>query len=289
MADTSSPSDAAAIGRVGFIGLGDMGGAMATRIIAAGYPTVLWARRPEVLTPYEAANATTAGSPKELAAAVDLIGICVWAEADVRDVLEGDDGVLAGCRPGTVIAIHSTIAPSSCRDLARDAAARDVVVLDAPVSGGRDVALEGALVVSVGGDRASVDRCRPVFETFGDLIVHLGAVGSGQIAKLVNNALLAANLAVADDALSLGAALGLAPDALATVLRGSSGRSFGLDVLAVSRRSGDARHQVLQALEKDVEALVADAAPEESQGVRLLADAAAEAVRRLADPPDGWS
>jgi 3-hydroxyisobutyrate dehydrogenase-like beta-hydroxyacid dehydrogenase len=267
------------IRRVGFIGLGAMGGALATRIIGAGFPTVLWARRPEVMASYDAPNVEVAASPAEMAAGVDLVGICVWDDDDVREVLAGDSGVLAGCGPGTVIAIHSTIRPATCRQLATAGAAREVAVLDAPVSGGRDVALAGSLVVAVGGDDAAFEQCRPVFASFGDPVVHVGPVGTGQFAKLVNNALLAANLALADDALALAESMGVEPEAMAEVLKHGSGRSFGLDVALRARRSPETRRAVREPLEKDMRNLTSEA----GEDTALLAEAAMEALRRLAE------
>ena len=103
----------------------------------------------------------TAESPADLASRADIVGICVWSDDDVRDVMLGDRGVLAGCRPGTVVAIHSTTQPGTCRALADAARELDVAVIDAPVSGGRDGALAGTLVVAVAGDEEAADRCRP--------------------------------------------------------------------------------------------------------------------------------
>jgi 3-hydroxyisobutyrate dehydrogenase len=256
-----------------------MGGAIATRIIAAGLPIVLWARRADVLASYDAPNVEAAASPAELAAAVDLVGICVWDDEGVREVLEGDSGVLAGCKPGTVVAIHSTIRPTTCRELAAAGAEREVAVIDAPVSGGRDVALAGSLVVAVGGDQAAFEQCRPVFASFGDPVIHVGPVGTGQFAKLLNNALLAANLAVADDALTLAGAAGIRLDAMVDVLRHGSGRSFGLDVALMARDTPQARRLVREPLEKDVRNLTSQAGPDKA----LLYEVAMEALRRLAD------
>jgi 3-hydroxyisobutyrate dehydrogenase len=275
--------------RVGFIGLGDMGGGMARRIIDAGFPTVLWARRPEALLPFEGPNVETADGPADLASRVDVIGICVWADDDVRDVLERDDGVLAGCKPGTVIAIHSTIAPATCRELADRAAERDVTVLDVPVSGGREVALSGALTVAIGGDEDAAERCRAVFESFGDPVIYVGPVGAAQSVKLINNALLTANLAIADDALTLGAALGVRTDAIAQWLRSGSGRSYALDVVMGARASQEIRDAARPPLEKDVHALAADVSSQTGVEAQLLLAAAEEALRRMGDPPQGWS
>lgn len=275
---------------VGFIGLGDMGGAMARRIIDAGWSTILWARRAEVLEEFLAPTVQDSATPADLAARADLIGICVWADDDVREVLVGDDGVLAGCRPGTVVAIHSTVAPGTCRDLADLADQRGVVILDAPVTGGRTSAERGELTMAIGGDASTLDRCRQVFGSFASEIVHVGGLGAGQLAKLINNTLLAANIAVADDALTLGIELGLTSGALAELLRTGSGRSYGLDVALASRRSPETRAAMLPALDKDVHRLVDQLSADwdtDSADVLLLA-AAVETLRRVTDPPAGW-
>jgi 3-hydroxyisobutyrate dehydrogenase len=276
--DTPSRSE---VTRVGFIGLGDMGGALAARIIGAGFPTMLWARRPEALTSFAGPGVETASTPAELAAAVDLIGICVWDDNAVREVVCGRDGVLAGCRPGMVIAIHSTVHPNTCHELADAATKLGVMVVDAPVSGGRQVALSGTLVVPVGADEGTFDRCRPVFESFGDPVIHLGPVGTGQFAKLVNNALLAANLALANDALNLAPSLGLQPDALVRVLQHGSGRSFALDVAVGSRTSAVTRERTVTPLGKDVRCLTAVLG--NSAEATVLTFTAGVGVRRLAD------
>src|SRR5262245_61921458 len=274
--------------RVGFIGLGDMGGAMAQCIIDAGYETVLWARRPEVLSSFEGERVETADSPADLAAHTDLVCVCVWTDDDVREVLGGERGVLAGARPDTIVAVHSTVAPATCRELADEAARRDVTLLDVPVSGGRDVALAGNLAVAIGGDEDAAERCRPVFETYGDPVLHVGPVGAAQAVKLINNALLSANLAVADDALTVGAALGIRTEAMQQLLRSGSGRSYALDVVIGARGSPEMRAAARPALEKDVHALAAAVAGEEADAALLLR-AAEEAVARLGDPPPDWT
>ena len=276
------------INRVGFIGLGDMGGAMVHRIVAGGFETVLWARRPEVLDSMVGPTVRAAKSPADLAASVDLVGVCVWADQDVRAVMEGNEGVLSGCRPGTVIAIHSTIQPATCLELAAIGTELGVTVVDAPVSGGRNGALAGTLVVAVGGEGPVIERCRPVFNTFGNPVIHVGPVGSAQFGKLVNNAVLAANIAVADDALTLATSAGIRPEAMTELLRNGSGRSYGLEIALSSRHSAEMRHNVFAPLDKDVTCLTKDAAPEASRSVPLLVDTATEALRRLVDPPSSW-
>ena len=214
--------------RIGFIGLGLQGAPMARQIIDSGYSTTLWARRPEVLDAYADTAAAVAGSPAELAAASDLVCLCVVSDDDVRSVVTGENGILKGLKPGGTIAIHSTVHPNTCRELAAVAAEHGISVVDAPVSGGAPAAAEKRLLVMVGGETEDVERCRPVFETYGNPVVHLGGVGSGQITKILNNLLFTANLGTAASMLSLGESLGLSPDRLIEVVSGGTADSFAL-------------------------------------------------------------
>lgn len=217
--------------QVGFIGLGSQGAPMARRIVEGGYATTLWARRPASLEPFGDTAAKVAESPAELAAASDLVCLCVVGDADIEEVADGENGLLAGLKPGSVIAVHSTVHPKTCHELAKKADAQGVSVIDAPVSGGAPAAEEGRLLVMVGGDSEVVERCRPVFETYANPVVHLGDLGSGQTTKLLNNLLFTANLGTAASALSLGEALGVLPDRLTEVISRGSGNSFALNVL----------------------------------------------------------
>lgn len=214
--------------RVGFIGLGSQGGPMARRIVEEGFETTLWARRPASLRPYTDTPAKTAATPAELAATSDLVCVCVVNDADVRQVLEGVQGVLAGIAPGSIIAVHSTVHPDTCRALADKAAAQDVSFLDAPVSGGGIGATARTLLVMVGGDADVVERARPVFESYANPLVHLGGVGSGQVTKLLNNLLFTANLGTARSALALGAELGINTARLSEVISQGTANSFAL-------------------------------------------------------------
>jgi 3-hydroxyisobutyrate dehydrogenase len=242
--------------RVGFIGLGNQGAPMARRIIGAGYPTTLYARRVATLEPF-GDSAAIAVSPAELAAASDIVCVCVVDDAGVEDVLVAESGVLAGLQPGGIVAIHSTIHPDSCRRLARLVAERGCTLVDAPVSGGAAAAAEGRLLVMVGGDAGSVKRCSPVFETFAGHIAHLGDVGAGQITKLINNLLFTAQLATASGALDLAWSFGIEPGSLAGVLAHGSAASFALGLTA--SLGGSARgmsQQGAELLQKDVRLVV---------------------------------
>jgi 3-hydroxyisobutyrate dehydrogenase-like beta-hydroxyacid dehydrogenase len=209
--------------RVGFIGLGSQGAPMARRIVEGGYELTLWSRRPESVEPFADTAAKVAGSPAELAAVSDLVCLCVVGDDDVRQVLDGERGVLAGLAPGGVVAIHSTVHPDTCRELAELAGAQGVSVIDAPVSGGGPAAADGTLLVMAGGEEHVVDKCRPVFATFADPVVHLGPLGAGQVTKILNNLLFSANLGSAMSTLELGESLGVPRDRLCEVLaRGSA-------------------------------------------------------------------
>jgi 3-hydroxyisobutyrate dehydrogenase-like beta-hydroxyacid dehydrogenase len=214
---------------IGFIGLGNQGGPIAHRIVDGGRPLMVWARRPQVLEAYVAKGARAAASIAAVGAHCDHVGICVVNDADVVDVCRQ---LIPAMRPGSRIAIHSTVLPETCIALDQECAEHGIELIDAPVSGGAAGAQAGTLTVMCGGTQQVFDACRPVFETFGKLIVRVGPTGAGQRAKIINNALLAANIALAHAALSAGETLGLDRATLAGVIRGSSGYSFGVEVSA---------------------------------------------------------
>lgn len=247
---TATPTPAAT--RVGFVGLGSQGGPMARRIAEEGFPLTLWARRPASVEPYADTGAAVAATPAELGAASDVVGICVVADADVEQVVLGDDGVLAGMAPGGVIAVHSTVHPDTCRRLAEAAAPREVAVVDAPVSGGGGAAAERRLLVMVGGDEPDVARCRPVFETYGDPVVRTGPLGSAQVAKLLNNFVFVAQVALALDTYAFADALQVDRTALAQVLTNGSGGSRAAGILSMSGFDLSGLRQAATLLDKDV-------------------------------------
>lgn len=215
--------------RTGFIGLGSQGGPMAERMLEAGYPLTVWARRPEALEPFLAKGASAAATPADLAAGADHVGLCVVDDAGVAQIV---DQLIPAMKPGSLLAIHSTILPESCEALAERCAQHGVLFLDAPVSGGGPAAAAGKLTVMCGGTEQAFAKARPVFESFAGALVHLGPAGSGQRAKIVNNALMAANMGLAQAALGAGEALGIDRTALAELIKVSSGRSFGFEVYA---------------------------------------------------------
>jgi 3-hydroxyisobutyrate dehydrogenase-like beta-hydroxyacid dehydrogenase len=268
--------------RIGFIGLGSQGGPMARRILDGGFATTLWARRQATLEPFAGTPAAIAPSPAALAAESDLVCVCVVDDAGVEEVMGGDGGVLAGMRSGGIVAIHSTVHPATCRRLAGHAAGRGVTLLDAPVSGGGAAASERRLLVMVGGEADAFARARPVFATYGDPVLHLGPLGSGEVAKLLNNLVFTAQLGIATNLFEVGRALDVDPAGLARVLSSGSGRSYGLEL--VSNAGFTASSLAAHAgalLQKDVRiaAEVARAASVELGVLLAAADAALEVLQ----------
>ena len=215
--------------QAGFIGLGSQGGPMAQRILAAGHPLTVWARRAEALTPFTEAGATAAASLTDLAETCTHIGVCVVDDTGVAAIC---DTLIPAMHPGSLLAIHATILPESCTALAARCAQRGILFLDAPVSGGGPAAAAGTLTVMCGGTPEAFAQAQPIFASFAGAIVHLGEAGSGQRAKIVNNALLAANMGLAEAALSVGEAQGISRKALAELIKVSSGRSYGFEICA---------------------------------------------------------
>ena len=215
--------------RIGFIGLGSQGGPMAHRIAAAGMNLTVWARRPEVLEPYVQNGCAAAAGVSQLGTNCDHVGICVVNDADVFAIC---DQLIPAMKPGSRIAVHSTILPESCAKLEAQCAERGIGLIDAPVSGGSPGAEAGTLTVMCGATPELFAKARPVFETFGKLIVLLGTPGAGQRAKIVNNAMLSAHLGIAHHALAASEALGIDRAAMAELIPQSSGRSFGFEIYA---------------------------------------------------------
>jgi len=213
----------------GFVGLGSQGAPIARRMLAAGFPMRLWARRRETLEPFEATLAVLTADLHEVASQVKHLGLCVIDDAAVLEVCEQ---ALPSMVRGARIVIHSTTLPQTCRTIAIMAERFGVAVLEAPVSGGAPAAEAGTLTVMTAGPREVLQAARPMLEAFSGTILHLGGYGAAQSAKLINNTLLAAHMAMADQALAAGVELGIDRAVLAGLLRESSGRSFGLEVLA---------------------------------------------------------
>jgi 3-hydroxyisobutyrate dehydrogenase-like beta-hydroxyacid dehydrogenase len=206
------------VSAVGFVGLGQIGAPIAARLIDWPSGLVVCDLRPEATTPFAEHGAEVAATPADVAARADVISVMVLDDDQVRDVV---GAMLLVAAPGTVIAIHSTIRAATAEKLALDAAARQVDIVDAPVSGGPMGAHDGTLAVLLGGSDAAIERCRPVFERWATLFIHFGPVGAGTRAKLARNLITFVSYAAATEAQRLAEAAGLDLAALARVVRHS--------------------------------------------------------------------
>ncbi|MGW0249245.1 NAD(P)-dependent oxidoreductase [Nocardia goodfellowii] len=213
--------------RVGFIGLGNMGAPMAERLLAWQGGLTVSDMRADAMRPYADSGAATAFSGAQLAEQCQVISIAVVNDEQVRSVLSGPDGVLETAKPGTVVAVHSTISDRTAEELATECAAHSVEFVDAPISGGAAGAASGRLAVMVGGSEAAFQRVRAPFGTFADLIVHAGPVGAGTRMKLARNLLHFIAFTATTEAQRLAEASGLNITELGKVVRHSDAVTGG--------------------------------------------------------------
>lgn len=211
--------------KTGFIGLGVQGKYLALNQVAAGYDLMAFDLRPEPLKELSTAGAKIGKSAKEVAAHAEVVQICVLDDAQLEAVMRGPDGVLAGCAKGTIVAIHSTVRPSTIATLAKDAASQGVEVMDVPVSGSETGARAKTMSYMVGGSEASFAKCKPLFETSGSKVLHTGALGTGIRAKLGHQLVICINILAAYEGGILAEASGLDPEVLRSVLRDGAGQS----------------------------------------------------------------
>jgi 3-hydroxyisobutyrate dehydrogenase-like beta-hydroxyacid dehydrogenase len=215
--------------RVGLVGCGRMGSAMALHLLAAGWPVTVTDVNPEARDRLVGGGAAGAASAREVAEASDLVLTVVVDDAQVRDALAGPGGALAGARPGTVVAVCASVRPNTCVELARAGAETGVHVIDVALVRGERGAEAGRLLLFCGGPEAVIDACRPAFSAFAADVVVVGAVGAGQVAKTVNNILLWACIRADLEALRLGRALGVEPAILRDVMSLGSGANRVLE------------------------------------------------------------
>jgi 3-hydroxyisobutyrate dehydrogenase-like beta-hydroxyacid dehydrogenase len=214
---------------VGWIGLGDQGLPMAAAIAAAGYPLHVWARRPASAAALDGVPYVRHDTTHDLGAACDIVGLCVGTDDDVLQIVSG--GLLDALRPGAVVVNHGTGTPENAVRLTDVCAAAAVDVLDAPVSGGRPAAEAKTLTTLVGGPEAVARSCEPVFRSFSRNVVYLGRAGSGQRAKLFNNALLMMHQASIAELMELASRIGSDPVRLVETLRLGGAESSALTLL----------------------------------------------------------
>ena len=250
-----------AIERVGFVGLGIMGGPMAANLLKAGFKVTVWNRSPRRMEPLLELGAAGAGSPAEVAAASEVTVSCVTNSPDVEAVALRPGGIAEGAASGSVYIDCSTISPAVSRDVAVALAGRGIEMLDAPVSGGDVGAKAGTLAIMVGGDEATFTRCLPVLEAMGKTIVHVGPAGSGQVVKLCNQVAGGLNLLALAESVSLARKAGVDPAKMLEVVGAGAASSWMIQNLGPRAIAGDFEPGFMVGLmQKDLRLVLAEAA-----------------------------
>jgi 2-hydroxy-3-oxopropionate reductase len=216
--------------KVGYIGLGLMGKSIARNIGKAGFPLVVHNRSRAAVDELVAEGAVAAASPAEVAAQVDVVFTNLPDSPDVERVALGEGGILEGARPGLVFVDNSTILPASARKVAQGLAAKGVLSLDAPVSGGDIGARNGTLTIMVGGPEAALEAVRPVFQAMGKTVTHVGESGAGQIAKAANQIMVAAQMVAMGELLVFARKAGADPKKVVDAIKGGAAQCWTLDV-----------------------------------------------------------
>ncbi len=227
------------IRKIGFIGLGIMGKPMAKNLLKAGYTLVVNDLNRDAVGALEEAGAASAGSAREVAAQTDMVITMLPNSPEVKEVMLGDDGVLAGAKPGQVVVDMSSIAPLVSRELAKTAAERDVYLLDAPVSGGEPKAIDGTLAIMVGGDEEAFRAVEGILGKMGASVVLVGEPGSGNTTKLANQVIVALNIAGMSEAMVLARKAGVDPQKVYEAIRGGLAGSTVLDAKMPKVLDGD--------------------------------------------------
>jgi 3-hydroxyisobutyrate dehydrogenase-like beta-hydroxyacid dehydrogenase len=213
---------------IGVIGLGAMGLPMTRHLLSGGFSVVAYDVNEKAMAAATAEGASTAASPADVAKQCDLVIVVVGFDSQVIKAVTGEDGLLAGARPGMIIAVASTVSPATMKGLAAADGDGAIHFVDAPLCRGAKAAQDGTLLVMGGGDQAAFEICRPAFSTFADAIFHLGGAGAGQVGKMVNNLLLWASISIDIEGLKLGRALGVDEEILRQALLQSSGNNWAL-------------------------------------------------------------
>ncbi len=227
------------VSKIGFIGLGIMGKPMAKNLLKAGYSLVVYDIVAAAVQEVVAAGAVSANSPKEVAAQTEIVITMLPNSPHVKQVILGENGVLEGARPGSIVIDMSSIAPATTKEVAAAAAKRQVELLEAPVSGGEPKAIDGTLSIMVGGKPEILERCRPILERLGKSVVLCGDCGAGNTTKLANQIIVALNIAAVSEALTLGAKAGVDPELIYQAIRGGLAGSTVLDAKAPLMMAGN--------------------------------------------------
>lgn len=205
---------------IGFIGLGIMGKPMSKNLLKAGYPLVVYDIVPAAVEEVVGAGAEKGTSAKDVAAKTDVIITMLPNSPHVQEVVLGKDGIIQTARPGAIVLDMSSISPLVSREIGAKLAEKGIRMLDAPVSGGEPKAIDGTLSIMVGGSKADFDEFLPLMKAMGASVVLCGEIGAGNVTKLANQIVVAANIAAVSEALVLAAKAGVNPDLVYQAIRG---------------------------------------------------------------------
>ena len=262
--------------RIGFLGLGTMGSAMAANLLKAGFPLIVWNRTAAKMEPLLRLGAKAGKSPAHAASEADVVITMVSRPQDVEHIILDADGALEGLHAGSVLVDMSTVSPATSRKLAGAVATKRAEFLDAPVVGSKGPATEGALVMLVGGLPQTLQRVRPVLQAMGKTIIYAGNVGMGSALKLVTNLMLGHLMAGFSEAVTLAARAGLDPKRFLEALEASTFRSPWYQTKGAAMLQGDfSPHFALKHMSKDLR-LMCELARELNTDLPVT-----EAVRRL--------
>ena len=284
MSDRDQTGAPAARERIGFIGLGIMGSRMAANLAAAGYELTVWNRTAATAEAFAAEHGVNvAATPAELAAASDVVIKIVVNGEQVEEILVGEQGVIAGARPGMLCIDMSTISPAMAQSLGERLGEHGIAFIDAPVTGSSPGAEAGTLTIMAGGSEADLQRAAPIFDVLGAKTVHCGSVGQGQMIKVITNAIAASNAAVLAQALIVARGAGVDLEALTEVIDGGAAdsRMAQLKAQPMIDRQYDTLFRLDQMI-KDVDLALELAAAEgipfdyAAQTRELMAEASAE-------------
>lgn len=218
--------------RLGYIGLGTMGAAMAENLMKAGFPITVWNRTLSKADRFVAMGAKLAGSPADVARNSDLVFVNVSDTPDVLEVVLGKHGVIEGAHPGMILVDHSTIKPAASRQIYEALKEKGVFALDAPVSGGDIGAKNGTLSIMVGGETEVLEKVIPVLKVVGKTITHVGEAGAGQVAKAANQIMVAAQMVAEAELLIFAQKAGADPQKVIEAIKGGAAQCWTLDVKA---------------------------------------------------------
>lgn len=212
--------------RVGFAGLGTMGSAMAANLARAGFDLSVWNRTPGRAEELKALGAVEVQSPRELARASEVVVTCVTDSPQMAEVLFGPTGLAEGFAAGSLLIDCSTISPASAREFGQRLQDQGVAMLDAPVSGGSEGAVAGTLTIMVGGEPSDLERAQDILQAMGRTITHIGPLGSGQIAKAVNQVILCGTYLGVAEGVVLAMKAGMDPERVVGALSGGAAGSW---------------------------------------------------------------